>query len=33
MSAQPNEEGIHQWLHVDQFPEELKKYKQNEQIS
>jgi trimethylguanosine synthase len=27
MSTQPNEEGIHQWLHADQFPEELKKYK------
>ncbi|KAL5121096.1 putative diacylglycerol O-acyltransferase tgs1 [Pleosporales sp. CAS-2024a] len=26
MSDKPKEEGIHQWLHVDQFPEELKKY-------
>jgi trimethylguanosine synthase len=26
MSAKPNEEGINQWLHVDQFPEHLKKY-------
>ncbi|KAH5214968.1 trimethylguanosine synthase [Parastagonospora nodorum] len=25
-SSKPSEEGIHQWLHVDQFPEELKKY-------
>jgi hypothetical protein len=26
MSAKPDETGIHQWLHVDQFPEHLKKY-------
>lgn len=26
MSSKPNEEGIHQWLNVDQFPEHLKKY-------
>jgi hypothetical protein len=26
MSAKPDETGIHQWLHVDQFPEQLKKY-------
>jgi trimethylguanosine synthase len=26
MSAKPNEEGINQWLHVEQFPEHLKKY-------
>jgi hypothetical protein len=26
MSSKPNEEGIHSWLNVDQFPEHLKKY-------
>lgn len=25
MSGAPDEQGIHQWLHVDQFPEHLKK--------
>ncbi|KAH7085642.1 RNA cap guanine-N2 methyltransferase-domain-containing protein [Paraphoma chrysanthemicola] len=26
MSSKPDETGIHEWLHVDQFPEHLKKY-------
>ncbi|KAH7394205.1 RNA cap guanine-N2 methyltransferase-domain-containing protein [Phaeosphaeria sp. MPI-PUGE-AT-0046c] len=26
MSATPNEQGIHQWLDVEQFPDQLKKY-------
>ncbi|KAF1946665.1 trimethylguanosine synthase [Clathrospora elynae] len=26
MDAKPNEKGINQWMHVDQFPEHLKKY-------
>lgn len=30
MSATPDEKGIHQWLRVDQFPEQLKKYKHHE---
>jgi hypothetical protein len=27
MSIEPDEDGIHQWNHVDQFPENLKKYR------
>jgi hypothetical protein len=30
MSATPDEKGIHEWQHVSQFPENLKKYANNQ---